>query len=276
MRTKRSSCVLWAVALVNIGLFAGGARATFYSEQYEMTASPDTVAGTVNGFTLNVAAGNGDNGPSGSTFSGGIMTFLDNGNSSGDQGFFLPSSSTLLIGSTAYLADFRIRVLQDNLPASTGKIMSFKSNGNGRGLHMDTSGVQFVNGSGGVGSASGYDFTTSFVECRVIVDGSGANTVSLYVSTTGSVNTPTSNYQLLAQTTMGGSGYAPELGAIGFALGSTAGSSTTLANFQLDWFRVESGTTTLNSVWETAPVPEPGTLALLALGGVLLVVRRRR
>src|SRR5438067_175221 len=112
MRTKRSSCVSWGAALAGIGLFAGVARATPYSEQYEMTFSPDTVAGTVNGFTLNVASGTGDNGPSGSTFSGGIMTFLDNSNSSGDQGYFLPSTSTLLIGSANYLCDFRIRMLQ--------------------------------------------------------------------------------------------------------------------------------------------------------------------
>src|SRR2546427_3887026 len=65
MQTRRSRCVLWAVALVSIGLFAGGARAAFYSEQYEMTFSPDTVAGTVNGFTLGVAAGTGTLGPSG-------------------------------------------------------------------------------------------------------------------------------------------------------------------------------------------------------------------
>jgi hypothetical protein len=68
--------------------------------------------------------------------------------------------------------------------------------------------------------------------------------------------------------------FASELVRIGFALGSLAGSSTTLANFELDWFRVESGTSDVNSVWET--VPEPGTLTLLVLGGALLVARRRR
>src|SRR2546423_13015954 len=86
MRTKKSNCVMWAAALMSAGFFAGEARATFYSEQYEMKFSPDTVAGTVNGFTLNVAAGTGTYGPSGSTFAGGIMTFLDDYNSSSDQG----------------------------------------------------------------------------------------------------------------------------------------------------------------------------------------------
>src|SRR5436190_3232343 len=101
MWTTKNSCVLWAAALVSIGLFAGAARATPYSEQYEMTFSPDTLAGTVNGHTLGVATGTGTYGGSGSTFSGGIMTFLDDGNSSGNQGYFLPPSDNLLIGSTA-------------------------------------------------------------------------------------------------------------------------------------------------------------------------------
>jgi hypothetical protein len=277
MRTKKSSWVLWAVALVSIGLFAGGARANFYDEQYEMTASPDTLAGTVNGHILSVAGGTGTYGPSGSTFSGGIMTFLDDGASSGNQGYFLPPSDTLLIGSANYLCDFRIRVLQQNLPYPGGsKIMSFKS-GNGRGLHMDKDGVQFVNGSGGVGTATGFDFNSSFVECRVIINGT-LNTADLYVNTTGFVNTPASvgNYVNLASTSMGGSGFAGELGGIGFALGSLSGSGTTQANFDLDWFRVESGTSDVNSIWETAPVPEPSALALLVLGGVAMVMRRRR
>src|SRR5258705_5733117 len=169
MRTQQNSCVLWAATLVSIGLFAGGARATLYSEQYEMTSSPDTVAGTVNGFTLNGGAAG-----SGSTFSGGIMTFLDN-TTSGNYGYYLAPSSTLLIGSTAYLADFRITVLQDNAPA-TGKLMSFKSNSQGRGLDMDTGAVTFVNGSGAIGSGSVFNFNADFVECRVIIDGSAAHT----------------------------------------------------------------------------------------------------
>ena len=45
MKTKSALLVaLWAAALVSIGLFAGGARATPYTEQYEMTTSPDAVA----------------------------------------------------------------------------------------------------------------------------------------------------------------------------------------------------------------------------------------
>src|SRR5262245_2759478 len=105
-----------------------------------MTASPDTVAGTVNGFTLSVGGGTGTLGPSGSSFSGGIMTFLDDSNSSANQGFYLTGATFL--GSLDFIADFRIRVLQNQQGASGGgaaaaKVMSFKS-GNQRGLHMDT------------------------------------------------------------------------------------------------------------------------------------------
>src|SRR5436189_4424550 len=80
MQTTKNSCVLWAAALVSIGLFAGGARANFYDEQYEMTVSPETAAGTLYGNTLTPDSGTGTQGPSGSTFSGGIMTFLDDAN----------------------------------------------------------------------------------------------------------------------------------------------------------------------------------------------------
>src|SRR6185436_15146042 len=82
MRTGRSSRLLWAAALVSIGLFAGGARATFYDEQYEMTFSPETAAGTLYGNTLTPDTGTGTQGPSGSVFSGGIMNFLDDAASS--------------------------------------------------------------------------------------------------------------------------------------------------------------------------------------------------
>src|SRR6185436_13149115 len=81
MRRRRNSGVLWA-ALVSLGVFADGARATFYDEQYEMTFSPETTAGTLHGNTLSPDTGTGTQGPSGSVFSGGIMTFLDDAASS--------------------------------------------------------------------------------------------------------------------------------------------------------------------------------------------------
>src|SRR5262249_42891787 len=157
-------------------------------EQYEMDFSLETLAGTANGFTLALETGTGTQGPSGSVFSGGIMTFLDDGASSGNQGFYVPPSSALLNSSPNFLCDFRIQVLQDQTGAqgaSRAKVMSFKSV-NGRGLHMDKNFVQFVNGTGGVGTSSSADFNTTFVECRVIVNGT-ANTIDLYTNTTGFV-----------------------------------------------------------------------------------------
>ena len=274
MRTRMNARAFWAAAvpaLVLTGLLAGGARADFYDEQYEMDAPPDQAAGTVNGFTLAVAGGNGTNGPSGSTFSNGVMTFLDDANSSGPQGYFLPPESTLLSGSPNFIADFRIQILQPNQGTGGSKLMSFKST-NGRGLHMDPGFVTWVNGTNPVGTTSNFDFS-QFTEVRVVING-GTNMADLYVSTTGSVNTPTSNYTNLASTTMGGSGAAGELGTIGFALGSLAGSSTTLANFNLDWFRVESGSTDVNEVFEV--VPEPATSGVLIFGCLPILMRRGR
>src|SRR5689334_317588 len=113
IRIKSSRCFLWAAVLLSLGLFAGGARATFYDEQYEMIFSPDIAAGTVNGFVLDLPFGYGTFGPSGSTFSGGVMTFLDDSLSSGNQGYFC--TNTALLSSLDFLCDFRIRVLQDTV-----------------------------------------------------------------------------------------------------------------------------------------------------------------
>ncbi len=121
MRTRKNSWVLWAAALVSIGIYASNAKAVFYTEQYEMTASPDTVPGTVNGHTLLVATGSGTNGPSGSTFAGGIMTFLDNNLSSGNQGFYIGSGNTggaWMGASSNFNVDFYMRVLQSNEPSA--------------------------------------------------------------------------------------------------------------------------------------------------------------
>src|SRR5687768_6098414 len=104
MRTLMSSRLSPAAVLACLALSTTGAKADFYDEQYEMTAPPDTAAGTVNGFTVAVATGTGTNGPSGSTFSNGVMTFLYDANSSGNQGYFLPPDSTLLGGSPNFLA----------------------------------------------------------------------------------------------------------------------------------------------------------------------------
>ncbi len=130
----------------------------------------------------------------------------------------------------------------------------------------------FVNGTNPVDTAGFADLTV-WRQYRVIVNGASSTAV-LYTSTDGDVNNGNGDNVAFASTNMGGSGAAGEITGIGFNIGSLGGSSTTLANFDLDWFRVETGTSDPQAHWDL--VPEPATLGLLALGCVPLVMRRRR
>jgi len=252
---------------------AASAMALTYTEQYEFNAAPDTVAGTAAGNVLYIAdpTGNGTNGPSGFAIAGGIGTFLDDASSSGNQGYAVGNNTQAawLQGSSNYTADFRVKVLvstDDWHPNGYGKSMSYWS-GNGRGLHFDVDQAYHVNGSGVSGSVGGWNMAEWNLG-REIVNGA-TNTADFYVWN-GSA------YQLVASTTMGGSGWWGG-STVGFALGSTGGSSTQMCNYELDYFRVYSGGTGVDAVYEL--IPEPGSMLGLAAGLFGLAgfaIRRRR
>jgi hypothetical protein len=243
-----------------------------------MTNDPTTVGGTLNGNILYVitGAGSGTNGATGFTYSGGIATFLDDSNSSGNQGIYSGDNtqSAWLQGSSNYTFDMKMQMLGTSTGGNGGqKDMSFWSS-NGRGLRFDVNGnTNFV--SSGPIAPTGSHANTAYDTYRVIVDAGGSigpvNTIYIYYSSDGDVNNGNADNVLLTSTTMGGSGWFGG-STVGFALGSTGGSSTTNANYNLDWVRVVSGSTGVDAVY----TPDPASLALLALGAIPMMIRRRR
>lgn len=256
----------WVAAVAGLAMYAGNAQA-LYVEQYEMNSTPELPAGTLNGNVMSAtgaggsANGTGTNGPSGFVYSGGIGTFLDDANSSGNQGMRLNGAGVLL-GATGYTADIRIRWLQGTAGNGGQKSMGFAGNtGAGRGLRVDSNNLYYVS-SGIAATGSGIDMTTGFKELRIVVQTDGSQSVYLLGSNTA----------ILTVTAPGATGVnvAIDTGP-GFFLGSMGGSSTTLSNYELDWVRLAQGTDVLAD-----HVPEPATLALLALGGIPMMIRRRR
>ena len=250
-------------------LAATSAMAVYYTEQYEMDGPMDVAANTAWGNAGTLASGynGGTYGNDGMEFSGGIMTFLDDAQSSGNQGIW---SDQIMIGSSEFICDFSIKVLQDQSPAwgSKAKSMSFWST-QGRGLQIDRGRATFVNGTNNVGTAGSWAFS-EWTTARVTISGS-ANTANLYVWEDGWTN--------IASTSMGGSGnsYGPP---INWALGSHSGSGTTLCNFEMDYFRVYSGSSNVADEFDLKPpVPEPSSVLALASGLIGMAgfaIRRRR
>ena len=116
MRTRRSSCVLWAVALVSLGLFAAGASAAQLN--YEMDVNPDDALLGANAMTKanngwgGIAAGDFNDPPAAGLGTGvggyapsGYARFVDSGNT-GRNGYFRSGFAG------AWTADMRIFVEQ--------------------------------------------------------------------------------------------------------------------------------------------------------------------
>src|SRR5438046_7051157 len=102
---KNKSARVSAICLLVFGLCAPAWAAT-YSTKYEMSVDPSTGAGVLDA-TSSDANGNGlltvGSGGSGSTFSGGIMHFIDN-TPSGNLGYYFNQASATDIAYTIDIA----------------------------------------------------------------------------------------------------------------------------------------------------------------------------
>jgi hypothetical protein len=251
-------------AMVAVGVFACGASAAMvpgwsYTEIYEMDVSPELATGTATGHTLTHADGTGTNGPSGFAFNAGYGVFLDDSNSSSNQGLLMNDAGSWL-GHNGYTADIRIKVLMDTMGNGGEKSMGFAGEpDNGRGLLLDPGGMGYV--SNGLLTSNGIDLSSDYVQLRIVVQPDGSQSVYRYLDTA----------PIITVTAPGGTGINGAVTAgPGFFLGSWAGSSTTQCNFSIDYLRVGLGTDVMRDF-----TPEPATLALLALG-VIPMLRRRR
>jgi len=239
---------------------ATSALGATYGEQYEMTVSPDQLAGVASGTVANqlVVSAQG----SGSTFAGGIMTYLDADDIFGANYGYSGNNAALLNGGN-YTVDFRIKVLADQAPLA-GKSFSFSNqNGRGRGLQLNLGTAKFVSNS--VIGEGNVDLS-NWIDLRFIMRSD--DTESLYVLGNA--------VPIVSIACTGATGQSGILTTPGFALGAHGGGSTTMANFQLDWVRIAAGTDP-TATYDL--IPEPSSVLALATGLFGLAgfaIRRRR
>jgi MYXO-CTERM domain-containing protein len=250
-------------AIVGVGFFACGASAAVVG--WDFTVQPSLEATPMIPYSSDVQGlSNGVYTPYGGTIAGtglqgdGTAIFADAPTESANSGFVLGGFGP------GFTLDVRVKVLE-NVTQGGGKSMSIlDSTGNGRGIKLRTDGLELVNGSGVV-RGYGYD-GSQWQILRFSLSGNG--TVDPYLWDAGS-----STFIALGNQGLGGSGFNVQgqpAGAIG--IGSLAGSSTQSGKFLIDWAYVD---TNVARGGTPPPMPEPGTLALLALGALPLLRRRR-
>ncbi len=305
MRATKNSWVLWAAALVSIGVFAAGASAAQIN--YEMSVSPlsDTVPmtnvtgsagdGFGNGTTDNASpwfAGlqNGTNGTAGTA------RFVDSSDTSGNNGMLKQGFAG------GYTVDMRIFVELSTTGAGgdpNGRTAMAVSEANNH-----SRAISFLNsndaGLGGPVAAPnafrfriGINVTGTGTE-EISVPNNPANPTSFHMVRMVIPNNTTLklydlendldpgagvNWNLLGTYTglTGNTGRPSSLNSTttgGIELNSESGGNTRSSKFSLDWLRINDSA----ALGATDPimVPEPATLALMITGLLPLMMRRRR
>jgi hypothetical protein len=280
---KRTS---W-MAAAGLAFYASGAQASQIN--WEMSVSPlvDTVAmtnvpGTGDGFgngTTEVASPhfsglqNGTNGPAGTA------RFVDSG-STGNNGMYRQT-----FGGD-WSADLRINVEATTAGGGGRSIGIAYADGAGRAIAFtDGTGNGFtfrVVSSGTVNSANVPDNGGSdgFHMIRMVLhDDAGQNTLAVYDLENDTDAGPGYNWNLLLFDNVnmnGATGKPGSLSALagGIMLNSESNSGTSSSKYLMDWLRVNNNTALTAN--DPIMVPEPATLAMLILGGVPMLIRRRR
>jgi hypothetical protein len=260
---------LVCLLVLALTLSAGCAYAALYAEAWEMDVD---MTGAGAGVILATAmhadgGGTGTYGTDGFNYSGGVAEFLDDTNSSSNQGTAIHGAQfQALVGTGTYTVDMRIRWLSGTGGNGSQKSMGFQgASSAGRGLRLDNGWIHSV--SSGV-VASGGVVTAEWLDMRIIVGTDGI--WNAYVGETGN---------LILNSTSAGS--TPCYGILnndpgnGFFLGSMGGSSTTDCRYLLDYVRVVANADPTAHF----DVPEPGSMLALASGLVGMAgfaLRRRR
>jgi len=163
--------------------------------------------------------------------------------------------------------DMRVKANLDTvIGSSTKRSMSVYDGANGRGIRIEKSGLTLVDGGGGDKGKAAVDIS-AYHMIRVAVSGGNANIYDLE-------STPGAWTLLVGPIALGGSGFASETQVAegGISVNSLGGGSTSNSDFELDWLRLDVGT---DRGATGAIIPEPAALALMLVGGLPLLRRRR-
>lgn len=259
--------------ILGITLLAATSAMALYTEAWEMDVDMTSAgAGTINdtAMIMPAGAGTGTNGPDGFNYEDGIATFLDDSNSSGNQGVALIDTGNVLLGTGGYTVDMSIRWLAGNDGTGSQRAMGFAgAAGQGRGVEFDQDNL-YSKSSGWVASGPGGQNYAEWSTWRVVVQSNGLFTIYRYMTTDVLLASPSA-------------GDTPTRGYIGdnfgFFLGSLSGSGTSLSSYELDWVRVAQGTDILADHNQPQITPEPGSMLALASGLIGMAgfaIRRRR
>lgn len=286
----------WVAAAAGLAAYSSGAMASVIIWNMSVSPAADTVPMTVVGTGDGFGNGGSDNGSphfagvqNGTNGPVGTARYVDSG-ATGNQGMYRQG-----FGS-AWTADLRISV-EVSVAPSNGSMASFRAttdggtnfggrtigfldrNTAGLGPNGGGNGFRLRIGQGVIGDSEATvpdsSLSTTFHSIRLVFPGD--QTVKLYDLEQDLDAGPGVNYVLLKTFLVGGGSTGMDSNLTtggGLFLNSDANNGTTAGRMSLDWLAVNNNTAL--GATDVAMVPEPATLAMLVLGCVPMLIRRRR